>query len=444
MPTSPLVRRAVRALAILLLLALAALLGLRVYGNWRLAAAEREFAERVGPRDTGTSTPVKLLDEENAAVFLQAGAEAMILPGNDRPQIGEMTMTRPDSWSESQRADLRRILANNGPALELLHRAAGMTTSLFGAVTWDKKTHELKAPPLLKLITAQRLLLVDARMALLEHEPARLLADTASMATMAAGLERESELVGLLMGMACEKMFLAAVKEAVADSSTHREMLTKLQGMVVDTDLKAAWRRGNLAQQAVISKHVAAVLSDPLAARHGGVGLYGRFMDFAFGKIFQAQQLEIRAGLIAAVDQPLGLDPSWSRRGAHQPRTVFDVFDVFESVMFGQSAKSSIGRVQSALSLRELANIALAARLQGLATGEYPATFASLSGAMRPDPFAGKPLTYERRPDGSARISVPDFEVLWKRISDVGASAQPFSWELPAPAPRAPQKDARR
>ncbi len=218
-------------------------------------------------------------------------------------------------------------------------------------------------------------------MALLEHDPARLLADAASMATMAAGLERETPTVELLMGIACEKMFLAAVGDAVADPSTDRETLTTLQKMVVDTDLRAGWRRSNLALQAEISKHVAAVISDPLAARQERLASTRGSWSSQFGKIFQAQQLEIRADLIAAVDQPLGLDPPWFRRGVHQPRTIFGMFDVFESVMFGQSAKSSIGRVQSTLSLRELARIALAVRLQGLATGSYPETLASLPGS---------------------------------------------------------------
>jgi len=417
MPWSPVVRLMVRLVAAALIAALATLLALRIYGSVRLASAEKEFAARVGSREASPSAPVRFLDEENAAVILRAGAEAMILPGNDKPQVGEMTMTRPDSWSESQRADLRRILGNNGPALELLHRAAGMTGSNFGALAWDQKTHELTAPPLLKLMTAQRLLLVDARMALLEHNPARLLGDAASMVTMAAGLERETPTVELLVGIACEKMLLAAVRDAVADPSTDRKTLSKLQGMVVDTDLRAGWRRSNLAAQAEISQHVAAVISDPLTARQESVGLYARFMEFASGKIFQAQQLEIRADLIAAVDEPLGLDPSWSRRGTHQPRTVFDMFDVFESVMFGQSAKSSIGRVQCTLSLRGLARIAVALRLQGSETGTYPENLASFPRAMQPDPFVGKPLAYDRRPDGSARISVPDFEALWKRIS---------------------------
>jgi hypothetical protein len=433
MPMAPLVRWTVRLMATVLVVALAALPALRIYGSRRFGAAEREFARRIGTAEATASVPANVPNGENAALFLRAGAEAMNLPGDDKPQVGEMSMAPAESWSEAQRANVRRILANNGPALEPLHRAAAMTRSNFGAIAWDKKTHELKAPPVLKLMTAQRLLLVDARMALLEHDSARLLADAASMATMAAGLERETPTVDLLMGIACEKMLLAAVSDAVADPSTDRETLTKLQGMVVDTDLRAGWRRSNLWQQTAIQGHVAAVMSDPVTARAPKVSLWGRFLEFVFGKIFQAQQLEIRADLIAAVDQPLGLDPSWSRRGAHQPRTVFEMFDVFESVMFGQSAKSSIGRIQSTVSLRELARIALAVRLQGLATESYPETLASLRGGTNADPFAGKPLTYERRPDGSARISVPDFEVLWKRISDARPSAQPFTWELPAP-----------
>ena len=444
MPMSPLVRWTVRLVAAVLVVALGALLALRIYGSTRLAAAEKEFAKRVGPPEAGTSSPVKFLDEENAALFLRAGAEAMILPGNDKLHVGEMSMAPAESWTEEQRGNVPRILANNRPALELLHRAAGMARSSFGVIGSTNKAKELTMTHLLKLMTAQRLLLVDARMALLEHDRARLLADAASMATMAAGLEREIPTVELFSGIACERIFLAALGDAVADPSTDRETLTKLQGMVVDTDLRAAWRRSNLAEQAEISKPVAAVMSDPCTARQEKLGLYTRFMEFAVGGIFQAQQLELRVDLVAAVDQPLGLNPSWSRRGLHRPRTIFGVFEVFESVMFGETAKSSVGRVQSTLSLRVLARIALAVRLQGLAAGSYPETLASLPGAMQPDPFAGKPLTYERRPDGSACVAVPGFEDLWKRVSDASAITQPFSWELPAPPRLVDAKNAKR
>jgi hypothetical protein len=427
------VRWSVRVLGVAAVIVLAALLVVRVYGSRRLQAAEEAFARSTGAKEAGSSAPARVPDAENAALFLRAGAEAMVLPGDDRPRMGEMTMKPLGEWTPEDRADLDRIVANNQPALELLHRAAGMTRSNFGTLAWDSDTGELRSPRLLTLMTAERLLLVDARMALLAHEPARLLADAGSMAAMAGGLERETPMVELLVGMACEKMFLSAVKDAVADPSTDRETFSKLQGMLVDTDLRGAWRRSNLWQQTAIQQHVAAVMSEPVTARAPRVSLYGRLVEFALGDIFRAQQLEIRADLIAAVDQPLGLNPGWSRRGLKQPRTIFDMFDVFESVMFGNMAKSSIGRLQFALSARNLARTALALRLQGLETGAYPETLASLPEAMRPDPFAGKPLSYERRADGSAHLAVPGFEVLWTRISDAGPDTQPYSWELPPP-----------
>jgi hypothetical protein len=431
---SRVLRWTARVLAVALVVAIAALLVVRVYGRRRLAWAESEFAKKVGSRAPATSAPVSLSGAENAALVLGAGAEAVILPGNDRPRMGALAMQPLGHWTPEDRAELDRIVANNRPALELLHRAAGMTRSDFGPLAWDNDTRELRSPPLLKLITAQRLLLVDARMASLAHEPARLLADAGSMAVMAAGLERETPMVELQVGMACEKMFWTAVQDAVSNPSIDRESLTKLEAMLMNTDLRAAWRRSNLRQQSVIQQHVAAVMSEPVTARVPKVSLYGRFVEFAFGDIFRAQQLEIRAALIAAVDQPLGLDPAWSRRGQQEPRTIFDMFDVFESVMFGPAPNRYVGRVQSTLSLRNLGRIALALRLQGLETGAYPDTLASVPGAMQPDPFAGKPPTYERRADGSARISVPDFEALWKRISDAGPATQPSTWELPAPA----------
>ena len=109
MPNSPITRWTVRLVAAVLVAALVALLALRIYGSERLAAAEREFAARVGSREAAPSASVSFLDEENAALLLRGGAEAMILPGNDKPLVGEASMTPSCSWSESQRADLRRI-----------------------------------------------------------------------------------------------------------------------------------------------------------------------------------------------------------------------------------------------------------------------------------------------------------------------------------------------
>jgi hypothetical protein len=432
-------RWSARVLGVVLVIVLASLLAVRIYGSRRLSSAEREFAMRVGPRASGTPAPVKFSDAENAALFLRAGAEAVVLPGDDKPRLGEATFVPLDTWTDKDRIALQRILTANQPALELLRHAGMLTRSNFGTPGSPNKDEELTVALLLKLISAQRLLFVDARVALLEHDDTRLLADVAPMAAMAAGLESEAPEVDLLIGMACEKILLSAVKEAVSDPSTDRRTLTKLEKSLVVTDLRAAWRRSNLWQQGVIEQHVAAVMSEPISARAQRVTLYGRFLEFVFGDIFRAQQLEIRADLIAAVDQPLGLDPAWSRRGVKRPRTIFDMFDVFDSVMFGQTARSAVGRVQSTLSLRRLGRVALAVRLQGLESGTYPKTLASFPDGLQPDPFAGKPLIYERRPSGAAEITVPDFEALWRRVSDASPTTEPAAWELPAPPPIKPK-----
>ncbi|HVN33405.1 MAG TPA: hypothetical protein VMT45_15615, partial [Thermoanaerobaculaceae bacterium] len=267
MPTSPVVRWGVRLVAGALVVALAALLGVRAYGKSRLAAAEREFAKRVGPQERSAPIGVKVAEEENASIFLRNGAEAMILPGDDRPLVGELAFEPVGRWSERNRAELRRILAANGAALELLRSAGRMTESDFGPLAWDEKTRELTTPPLLNLLTAQRLLLGDARIALVDREPRRVLSDAAAMATMATALEREAPGVELQMGLACEGMLLALLEEAIADPSTERAALVKLQAILPDVDLRAAWRRSNLWEQGEIERHVAEVLSDPAGAR---------------------------------------------------------------------------------------------------------------------------------------------------------------------------------
>jgi len=157
--------------------------------------------------------------------------------------------------------------------------------------------------------------------------------------------------------------------------------------------------------------------------------LKGWVMDVLFRDIFSAQQRELYSDLVDVLGQPLGSNPRWADRGKARPKSMFNVF---ESVMFPGLASSG-GRVQSTMSVRNLASVALKVRMEGLQTGTYPQTLAAYPEAVRIDPFAGKPLSYVRRPDGSVVISVPDFAALWKRISDAGLSSQPYTWELPAP-----------
>jgi hypothetical protein len=429
MAMSKVVRRTVRVVGVALVVALAGLLALRIYGDGRLAAAERAFAAKVGPMAGNSYASQRVPDEENAAIYLRAGAEAFLMP-EDHARIGELTMSPAKAWTPEQWEFLRGVLARNRPALELLHRAAGMTRSSFGLVDPVNETEDLKTKlPVLKLLWAQRLLFLDARAAIHGGDQERLLADADSMATMAASLDRESPMIAMLIGLAAEKIFLATVSEAAAQPEVKLQVVTRLQGMLLGNDLRAFWRRVLLAGAYGIDRRVAAFRMHASGPEEHGLGLKGRIVELCCSDIFSAQQRELRADFAGVIDQPLGSNPRWADRGKATPVSPFSVFESILSPMFA----SELGRVQSTMSLRNIADVALKVRIEALQTGAYPPTLAAFPEAMRPDPFAAKPLSYLLRPDGSAVIAVPDFGLLWKRVSDVGPGSQPYSWELPVP-----------
>ncbi len=430
MAMSTAVRRTVRVVGVALVVALAGLLALRIYGNRRLAAAERVFASKVGPMAGNPYASQRVPDEENAAVYLRAGAEAFLMP-KGHAQIGELTMSPVTTWTPEQWEFLRGVLARNRPALELLHRAAGMTRSSFGLLDPGTEVEELKTRlPLLKLLWAQRLLFLDSRVAICDGDQERILADAGSMATMAASLDRESPMIAMIIGLAAEKIFLATVREAAAQPEVPAQTLRKLQGMLLANDLRADWRRSLLADAYGIDRRVASRRTEPNGQGGAWTLLKGRALELCCHDIFTARQRELYVDLVEIVDQPLGSSPRWADRGKAKPTSAFGVL---EAIMFPNLARAG-GRVQSTMSLRKLADVALKVRIGGLRTGAYPPTLDAYPEAVQPDPFTAKPLSYLLRPDGSADISVPDFGLLWRQVSDVGPGSQPYSWELPAPA----------
>lgn len=423
------VRWTVRVVGVALVVVLGGLLALRIYGNRRLAAAEREFTAKVGPMTGNPYASPRVPDEENAAIYLRAGAEAFLMP-KDHARVGELTLSPANAWTPEQWEFLRGVLARNRPALELLHRAAGMTRSSFGLLDPTNEVEELKTRlPLLKLLWAQRLLFLDARLAAHDGDQERVLLDAGSMAAMAASLDRESPMIAMLIGLAAEKIFLSVVSEATARPEVQIQTLTRLQGMLLTNDLRAYWRRVLLASAYGIDRRVAADLTQPNRQEDIWSLLKGRALELCCHDIFSAQQRELYADLVGIIDQPLGSNPRWVDRGKAKTTSPFGMFG---SIIFPHLA-NACGRVQSTMSLRDLADVALKVRIEGLRTGAYPPTLAAYPQAIRPDPFAGKPLSYLLRPDGSAEIAVPGFGLLWKRVSDVGPGSQPYCWELPAP-----------
>jgi hypothetical protein len=420
------VRWSVRVVGVVLVVALVALLALRIYGSRRLAAAERTFAAAVSPVEGNPCASDRVPDEQNAAIYLQAGIDATIFLGDDVPLVGDLTTTRPENWSDSQRARLRRIVARNAPALELLHRAVGLKRSNFGIADFAHKMEKPGPlpPVVVKAIRVQRLLYADAVLALREHNLSGAISSAEVMSSMSAAWEREPLLIAHLVGIACEKMFLQVAADAVAVPSLDERSRAALEDHLVDVNLDQAWRQ-TLACEEYRSAWLAISAETPGAHP----SLTQRLRTAVLGDYLNAQSVEARAYLAGAMQVPYGGDLG-------DPRRVKALSTTPVLAMVIPNLVNALGRYQTVLSERRLARLALALRRNAVQTGAYPTSVASFPEAGGRDPFTGGQLSYTLRPDGSAQLAVPDGVKLWDRLNPNIHNPGPFTWELPAP-PRA-------
>jgi hypothetical protein len=422
MAMSRVVRRTVRVVGVVLVVALAGLLALRIYGNRRLAAAEREFRANLGPMAGNSYASPTVPDEENAAIYLRAGAQAVVLPGGDKALAAELTTLVFKRWNPQQVSEISRILAGNAPALELLHRAAGMTRSSFGLTDPANVDEDLKDKlPLLKLLWAQRLLWLDAHLALRDGDTVRLLDDARAMSEMAAALERETPLIAELVGIAAEKILLSTVADAVASPHLDGTAVSGLSNVLLDLDLRAAWRR-SLAFEFKLPG-VSQVVRGELERKRN---IVRSTIYLAAPSYFDAPSVAWMARLLVAVDVPYGT--RLLALAQQRPQSVFSPLAIRTPNLVQAG-----GRNQVILSERRLARVALALRRQGLATGAYPDSLDAFPEASAPDPFTGEHIVYTHRRDGSAELSVPGGVKLWERMQKNVGFAGPFTWELPAP-----------
>ena len=344
MTVSTLVRWAVRAIGVVLVLALGCLLVLRIVGARRMAAAEREFEAKAGPLPENLYASDRVPDEENAAILLRAGAEAVILLDKDKARAGDLTMTALRVWSHQDLAFLRDLLARNGPALELLRRTAGMTRSGFGLKDPADVDEELKTKlPLLKLLWAQRLLFLDAQVALREGAFARLADDVKAMSVLAVAVEREAPLISELVGIAAEKIVLETISDAVAHPELDAGTLSVLATTIPELDLRAAWRR-SLACEFKMPQMSVASRPGPDAKRSLLKTAY-----LAAPGYFDAPYVEWMARIMQAPDAPYG--SSLPALMEQHPRCSISPLDAITSLT------QAAGRNQVVLSERRLARL---------------------------------------------------------------------------------------
>lgn len=412
--------RVVRTIGISLVAVLAISLGLRL--TW----ANKPVAKGVqpDPLDPKTYVSAAVPDEENAAPWLRAASQALVLTKDQRSLIGDLTSTAVEGWTPAQREQLRLLLDQAGPAMDLLQRALRFTQTSYGLDLDDLKRVEMNRQklPLIDLIHLNRFLYVAARDALDRGDKERFLSAAKPMPLLALSMERESPLIATLVGIACDKMLVDLIRLAIARPQTDHLTLDEVEQLIPDNDLRAVWRRTITSEFALA----------PLRRDQATVPLPTEQERAALDRSLLSADAATRSAAIVAftevLDTPFGSSPDWL---ATQERRIT------EATKAGVETPNLVraaGRFQHTLSARHLARLALALRREAMRTGSYPATLASLPGASQPDLFAGTPPVLSLNPDGSAVLTIP--AGVYKRFYTDVQPPELNTWQLPVPTRR--------
>lgn len=406
----------VRIVGVVAVCGLALLLAVRLQARGANVKLENEFCQKVGPLDPAAYASSVVPDAENAAIWLRAAAAALSLSKGDKDLVGDLSWVMEDRWTADQRTAIERVFSRNAPAFALAERASALPRSSY-LLSAQQAVRVKPEIPLLDLLWLARTIDERARLAVNQGNWTNYRLGVLELACIGASLERESPFIAQLVGVAAERIMFDAILAGVREPTTSRIALQGLDATIPGTDLVTAWRQGLGYLGAGV--HSGAIelrdMFPPMGQTHVAVSVPS-----------PEEYLRIVLSIEGLAAKPLGLDMA-----------LVDRLEKSKQIGNGRppadTLASSLVRYQSNLSLRRLARLALALRLEDLDQGQYPATLAAWPDASAPDPLTGGPLRYERRGDGSAVISVPGAEELFNKINELKTSV-PFTWELPAPA----------
>jgi hypothetical protein len=343
-----------------------------------------------------------LPDEENAAAWLQAGAAAIVWSEREKGVVGEATLAPYDGWPKGHRSQVRATLNRHRGALETLHRAAPIERSNYGIRYSEGLAAEM--PDLLALLDASRLMMVEARIALVDGDEARALTALETMARLATSLQDEPTTITTLVGIACERMMLTVAAEATGSEQPQigsPEFLDELEQKLPATDGREIVARLFDAWTAVLEVEL---------NRHAAESEVDSAPDH---DIDRSLLLEVRSELLELLDVPYGTNPE--RFGDQVTEVVLDSEPqvVLEDV---QGFVKVIQRLQPLDAQRQLVHAGIALRRTGLDDGAYPAERPAISELTEPDPFTGRPLVYGVRVEGSLELALDDAVALLEQI----------------------------
>ncbi len=414
-------RWSVRVLALAVLAVLATVFYLRSRGQRELDDARREFTEKVGSLDLTAYASKPVPEEENGAVWLLAGVRAVVIFQRERPDLGSLAETPSSRWTQEQAEFAKRLLERNAPALTLLHRSLGKKACNLTDANSDGAGIGFQE------VKAARLLAVDSRDALRQGDMNRFFARAEILGILTSAQEREVELIDLLIGSYAERLLLPVLQEAASVPSLRTSDVERLEGLVPTADLMKAMRRN--------AGYETAAMMDRISNGTEEQNLGVKFSLMERLAFWTTEDSDTARGILARMKQLESAGLPYARRGAPlsaHPSSFFRYWgSESDDPWRWDSQGKTAGRLQATMALRQMTLLGLQVRKAGLEKGVYPADLSAFPGAKIPDPFSGQPVAYALNSDGSATLTVPGADVLWKRVTQGKGAAVSFTWTLP-------------
>ncbi len=415
---SRLLRRIAVVLALLLVVVLVASLAFSVYCNRRLARASERFAAVLGSPDLNRFVLPELPDADNAATWLVAGANAVVVSEEEGDFL--RSVSRTAAWSDDHEERVARILEVNRPALELLRRALDCPASNFG-IDYTKGA-DAELPELMELMRAGRLLWFEARLALSAGDEERFHTALATLERLTEALAGESLAISSLIVMALDHSALDLAHRVVTARAPAPGLLDAVESALAGTDRRELLRRSLAAEGSMLATTSLRLLS---GVEEGTVAsrLLALLESPAY-RLLQAGGLEDYAGLGAMAERPFAEVRVPGEESAE------GLFNSLLGRILYPNLIDFVGKVKIAESVSTLAREAIRLRRHHLATGAWPEPLEQLG----PDPYSGQAVSVEARPDGGLALTARGALALWREWNQHQpfAGEPHFTWVLPA------------
>ncbi len=351
-------------------------------------AAERQFAQRLGPLvPTGYSRPAPK-SEENAARYFLAACNRLNLSGEELQFLAGC-----DPSADQLDPRLLRLVAKNEAALRLAWQGALLPESFYGLDYGEGFQAEL--PDLPKLVSLGKLLYLQARRD--GGEPGGGVLPLQALGTLADSLQGEPGLSPFSAGLSLERWQLWALAQLLRTGPRSVSQVQALMRSLSRVDLPSQFPRVVGLEEASLRL----ALGPPRNAWSFLAEDWGRFRS-ARSALALARLAEVPTS-------------QWKEKLRQEEDT------------YRFRLLATLAQAQGVQASRLAGYAALAVVSHRAQHGKLPAGLAVVPAALRPNPFTGQALALQPQP---AAVTVPDGETLWHELA-LATPPPPFTLALP-------------